>query len=61
MYRSPSGILLTTLAWFMYKFASYLENPMTPLIYSKENIENVRLDNDNKEKRLSDEKNIKFL
>jgi len=53
IYRSPSGILLTLLAWFMYKFAAVLENPMTPLIYSPENIEKVRKYNEEKEKRLN--------
>lgn len=52
LYRSPSGIILTILAWIMYKFASFLENPMTPLIYSPENIEKVRIHNEEKEKRL---------
>lgn len=36
-YSSPSGILMTFIAWIMYKFASYLENPMTELIYSDKN------------------------
>jgi len=52
LYRSPSGILLTILAWVMYKFASFLENPMTPLIYSTENIERVMNYNEEKNKRL---------
>lgn len=56
LYRSPCGILLTVLAWFMYKFAGFLENPMTPLIYSPENIERVRKYNEEKEKRLKLEK-----
>ncbi len=57
LYRSPSGILLTILAWIMYKFASVLENPMTPLIYSPENIEAVRKLNEEKEIKLKLQKN----
>ena len=59
IYRSPSGILLTLLAWGMYKFASILENPMTPLIYSVENIQKVKLYNEEKEKRLNEKNEIK--
>jgi protein-S-isoprenylcysteine O-methyltransferase Ste14 len=50
LYRSPAGIVLTICAWIMYQFASILENPMTPLIYSPENIEKVRLYYERKEK-----------
>ena len=39
---SPSGLLLTVLVWFMYKLASAMENPMTDLIYSDENIKAVQ-------------------
>jgi phosphatidylethanolamine/phosphatidyl-N-methylethanolamine N-methyltransferase len=42
VYKSPVGILLSIVAWIMYKFASKLENPMTALIYSEENIKAVR-------------------
>jgi phosphatidylethanolamine N-methyltransferase len=42
LYKSPSGLLLTLLVWIMYKFASVLENPMTDLIYSPENIIKVK-------------------
>jgi phosphatidylethanolamine N-methyltransferase len=42
VYKSPVGILLSILARIMYKIASYLENPMTDLIYSEENIKAVR-------------------
>lgn len=42
LYKSATGILLTLLVWVMYKFASLLENPMTDLIYSPENIIKVR-------------------
>jgi len=53
IYRSPSGILLTVLAWFMYKIVGYLENPMTMQIYSPENIQRVHKYNEEKERRLS--------
>lgn len=56
LYRSPAGIFLTIIAWIMYKFASVLENPMTPLIYSPENIEKVRLYNERKEQKLREQK-----
>jgi phosphatidylethanolamine N-methyltransferase len=39
---SPSGLLLTVLVWFMYKLASAMENPMTDLIYSDENIKAIQ-------------------
>lgn len=51
LFKSPAGIFLTAVAWIMYRFASVLENPMTPLIYSPENIEKCRLYNERKEKQ----------
>jgi phosphatidylethanolamine N-methyltransferase len=63
VYKSPVGILLSMLAWVMYKIASFLENPMTDLIYSEENIKAVRQMNKDrmrqnslKRKNLIDEK-----
>ncbi len=41
--RSPAGVFLGCVAWIMYKFASILENPMTGLIYSPENIKKARI------------------
>ena len=54
LYKSPAGIFLTICARIMYKFASVLENPMTPLIYSPENIEKVRIYNEKKEEELKE-------
>ena len=42
LHNSPTGLLLTVLVWFMYKLASLMENPMTDLIYSVENIKAVQ-------------------
>lgn len=52
LYMSPSGFILSVLAWVMYKFASILENPMTDLIYSEENIQAVEKMNKEKEEKL---------
>jgi phosphatidylethanolamine N-methyltransferase len=54
--RSASGVVLTILAIFMYKIASILENPMTNLIYSQENIKAV---NKMKEERIVKGKEVK--
>lgn len=43
--RSVTGIVLSVLAQIMYNIASYLEMPMTELIYSKENMEKVSKEN----------------
>jgi len=53
MHFSPAGILLTILVWFMYKLASLMENPMTDLIYSVNNIKAVE-----KMKREREEREI---
>lgn len=41
-YRSYTGVFLTCLVVLMYQFASFLENPMTELIYSECNIKAVK-------------------
>lgn len=51
LHRSPSGFFLTFVAWVMYKFASVLENPLTELIYSEENIKGVNKMNEEREKK----------
>ena len=56
IHRSPAGILLSILAWTMYKFASRLENPMTDLIYSEENINAVMKINKERNRRTSQER-----
>jgi phosphatidylethanolamine N-methyltransferase len=65
LYKSPSGLLLTILVWIMYRFASILENPMTDLIYSPENIAKVKKVEEERRKttevrmrRLSSKSNI---
>lgn len=42
--KSPTGIVLSLLASFMYKVASWLEEPMTELIYSEENRRSIQED-----------------
>lgn len=54
-FRTPSGLLLGAVAWIMYKFASILENPMTELIYSPENIKKVRKMSKERDRRESQE------
>jgi phosphatidylethanolamine N-methyltransferase len=54
-FRCPAGILLSGVAWIMYKFASILENPMTALIYSPENIKKVRKMSKERDRRESQE------
>jgi phosphatidylethanolamine N-methyltransferase len=59
-YHSVTGFALTLLAHLMYKLAAVLENPMTDLIYSEENIKEVnRLNADRERRRASIEKKVK--
>ena len=58
-YKSPVGFILTLLAFIMYKFASILENPITELIYSEENIKSVRKMSKERERKGSIDRNLK--
>lgn len=44
--KSPTGIILFVLASIMYRVASYLEMPLTDLIYSEENRAKVQKENE---------------
>jgi methylene-fatty-acyl-phospholipid synthase len=58
-YKSPVGFILTLLAFIMYKFASILENPITELIYSEENIKSVRKMSKERDRKGSIDRNLK--
>ena len=49
--RSPTGIFMFVVASIMYRVASFLENPMTDLIYSEEN--RMKVIEENKLRKLS--------
>lgn len=48
--KSPTGMFLTFVVFCMYKVASYLEMPMTELIYSEENRAKVAIEDEILEK-----------
>lgn len=57
LYVSPTGLLLTLLVMFMYNMASFLENPMTDLIYCVDNlkaVEQMKKDRDEKDKSFEE-------
>ncbi len=58
-HKAYCGFGLSVLAFLMYIVASILENPMTELIYSEENIKAVQKMNEEREKMIQENKSKK--